>query len=179
MQFYCYFLIYYLFHVFYCVIKGGDLTWNAHPTIFQDFWVLGCAQVMGLFSSSPPFFCIHITYIDPTYFTFYLYKLFIQLINGCLGPLLLCWAFSSCDKWGLFSSGGALASRCGGSSRAERGLQAHGLPQSQPEARCLWLCGCGNWGLPRWGTEPVSPAFAGGFPATGHQGISAVHILLS
>lgn len=36
------------------------------------------------------FLCIHITYIDPTYFTFYLYKLFIQLISGCLGSLLLC-----------------------------------------------------------------------------------------
>ena len=127
MQFYCYCLIYYLFHVFYCVIKGGDLTWNAHPTIVQDFWVLGCAQVMGLFSSSPPFFCIHITYIDPTYFTFYLYKLFIQLINGCLGPSLLCWAFSSCDKWGLFSSSGALASRCDGSRAGFQWVQYMGL----------------------------------------------------
>ena len=76
--------------------------------------------------------------------------LFMCLLFGSAGSLLLCGLFSSC--------GGAGGSRCGDFSCC-------GTAALEPT--CLRSCGtparllCGMWDLPRSGTEPVSLALAG------------------
>ena len=58
---------------------------------------------------------------------------------------------------------------------AEYGLQVHGLAKS-------WRTGLvpqGMWGLPRLGMEPMSPALADGFLATGPPGKCPQRVVVS
>ena len=105
--------------------------------------------------------------------------LLIYLFILSLAALGLCccaWAFSSCGEWGLLfvAVHGLLivvASLCGGA-------QALGAQASVVVACGLTSCGsrawllCGMWDLPGPGTEPVSPALAGGFLTTAPPGKS-------
>ena len=97
------------------------------------------------------------------------------LINQFLATLSLrchMWAFSSCGEWRpLFVA--MRSSHCGGFSC---GVQA-----SVVAAQRLSVCGtwtqflCSMWHPPRPGTEPMSPALAGGFLTTGSPGMSLCH----
>ena len=91
-----------------------------------------------------------------------------DLILGCVGSSLLCWAFSSCGEQSYSSLGclgfslqcllllRSLGSRRAGFSSC--GMQAYLL--------------CGMWDLPGPGIEPMSPALAGRFLTTGPAGKS-------
>ena len=91
--------------------------------------------------------------------------------------LLLCSLFSSCCEWGLFSSCGAPACRCGGFSCGAQALGhvdfsscsswalEHRLNSRGAWAHLLW----GMWDLPRPRIESVSPALAGEFFTTEHH----------
>ena len=88
----------------------------------------------------------------------------------------LCWvfvaahkrAFSSCGKWGILSSCSVQASPCGDVSCGAQNLGRVGFSGTQV------LLPHGMWNLPRPGTEPVSPALAGGFSTTGPPGTSSL-----
>ena len=100
---------------------------------------------------------------------FFFFKIYLFL--AVLG--LCCWvqalSRAGCGEQGLFSSRCAQASLCG--VLAGCGARALGS----------WVSGCGTWaqwshdvwGLPRPGMEPVSPALAGRFWATGPPGKSS------
>ena len=81
--------------------------------------------------------------------------------------------FSSCSKWGLFSSCGVRASHCGG---FPCGALALGVQGAVAVARGLRSCGaqalllCSVRDLPGPGIELVSPALQGRFLTTGPPG---------
>ena len=81
--------------------------------------------------------------------------------------------FSSCSKWGLFSSCGVRASHCGG---FPCGALALGVQGAVAVARGLRSCGaqalllCSVRDLPGPGIELVSPALQGRFLTTGTPG---------
>ena len=82
-----------------------------------------------------------------------------------------CGLFSSCGEQGLLSSCGMQASLCGGFSCC--GAQALGMQTSVVVVhghRCPAACGI----FPDQGSNPVSPALAGGFFITGPPGKSTV-----
>ena len=110
--------------------------WDLTIVLICIFLIIGNSDTEHLFTS---LLLISMSSLEKCLFRSSVHFL-ICFIFGCVALLQRVAVALAC---------GEQASRCGGSSRAERGLQAHGLPQSQPEARCLWLCGCGNWGLPR------------------------------
>ena len=96
------------------------------------------------------------------------------------------WAFSSCCQWGLFSSCGVWDSLCGCFSccRAQA-LGCVGFSRCSAQAQQLWCTGLivqshvgSSWAR----IKLVSPALAGRFPTTDHQGsleISCLDTLLS
>ena len=75
-------------------------------------------------------------------------------------------AFSSCGKWGplFIAVRGPLT--IAASLAAEHRLQTRRLSNCGSWAQLL----CGMWDLPRPGLEPMSPALAGGLPATAPPG---------
>ena len=83
---------------------------------------------------------------------------FVYLALAVLG-LQGCGLSSSCRERGppLVAAHGLLLPLA--SLAAERSWRARGLPCCGAQAYLL----CGTWALPRPGTEPVSPALAGGF----------------
>ena len=91
--------------------------------------------------------------------TFFKIILFIYLFLAVLGLHCCAWAFSSCSKWGLFSSWCEWASHCGGFSCFGAGvLGTWASVVAAPGLRCPETCGV----FPRPGIGPVSPALAGG-----------------
>ena len=120
------------------------------------------------------------------YINFYLFiYLFIYLILAVLGLCCCAQAFSSCSEQGLLFIAVHGLLTVVASLFAELWLQAHGLSSyglQAPERR-LNSCGAwaqllhGMWGLPKPVLEPVSPALAGGFPATAPPGKPFLFIL--
>ena len=70
----------------------------------------------------------------------YFLLLFVLDIHCCA------WAFSSCGEWGLLSSGGVQASRCGGFSRCgAQALGARALGTWASVVAVQWVYSCGAW----------------------------------
>ena len=91
-----------------------------------------------------------------------------NLFLAVLGLHCCMLAFSSCGEWGLLSSCCVQASHYGGFSCCE--AQALRLQQFGAQD----LLSCSMWDLPGPGTEPMSPALAGGFLTTRPPGKSAI-----
>ena len=108
---------------------------------------------------------------------------FFNLINLLLAvlPLRCClhWAFSSCGKWGLFSSCGVQASHwwllllqstasrvCGFQQLQHTGSAVAALKLQSSSCGILAYLPLGMWDLPGPGIKPTSPALAGRFFTT-------------
>ena len=105
-----------------------------------------------------------------SFFFFFLRCMYLSL--AVLGLHCWAWAFSSCGEQGLLPSCSVWASYCRGFPCC--GAQAPG---------CVGFSGSANglsclWNLPRPGIKPVSPALAGGFLTTSHQGSPASSFLM-
>ena len=106
--------------------------------------------------------------LTPLFFFFFLINLFyfIYLFLAVLGLHFCARAFSSCGEWGpLFIA-----------VRGPLSIAACLVVEHRLQTRRLSSCGSqaqlphGMWDLPRPGLEPVSPALAGRFSTTAHQG---------
>ena len=95
-------------------------------------------------------------------FFFFNNFIYLFIIFGCIGSLLLHRFFSSCGERGLLSSRGAQASQRGGFPRCGAQALEHWLSSRGTRAQLL----LGMWDPPGPGIEPKSPAMAGRFPST-------------